>query len=463
MKNRSWAALPFMAVLLAVLLALTGSADAAPEAGDATGKLSEEEYKMFSPDVRLMLKSAGSSISYVLYIQKGGVGEIQQIRRPYLSAYAGPGDKLFFYFTVTGEEHTFNNGSRIGFQADYQKIIQKPDGSYAFGEDLIPIELKNFRMDGEPSPLWEGLDNQLIKSDSTDPAVATHGYKVFGKGRNHNPNLQRFGFNMTNVDRHYISFEMTIPENAYYIVFGQGSGCDGQSGGVISAKANPLFIYARSMMQFHYVLDSDYRKAQGYAGGEDTAPIMPRTLQESLFKLPAEVKELIPASEIYHAMPGDYIFPKKPEYFFNTIDPLTGAVVKQPDDVFLYNSGITFIKKPTYGELKKDIPGFVCVSDDLSRAGNMAPAKLAKYQTGPDNRLPEFDYGIDQQTGKLVSLRHYYFTYKPVQGTPPAPQTPPKPAPKTGDAGTAALWALTGASLAAAFLVLADVKRRREN
>lgn len=462
----------FLRCLLMLLLLLPAvPALAAPQAGDATSKLSPEELKLFEPETRLMYRDASAHISYVLYIQKDGRGPLVQIRRPFFRVYAGPGDKLHFYYTITGSQHQYNNTPRLGFQADYREIIRLPDGKYGYGRDLIPLELKNFRMDGEPCPLWEGLDRQLIPSASTDPAVATHGYEVYGKGRNHRPAHPPLGFNMTKADKHYISFEMTIPENAHYVIYGQGSGSSGQSGGVISARADKLDIYTRAQMQFHYVLDKDYRQVRNIAGEEDVSPIAPRGLNDSFFPLSPALKELAPPSEIYNDLPMQYLFPQKPEYYFNTRDPKTGDVVKQQYDVFLFNSGVSWVKRPTYDELKKDIPGYAFVSDDLSRPVGESPDTVAKYVVGPDNRLPQFDYEIDQRTGKLMRVRHYYFTYKALATPTPAPtpsvtptaaptSTPavapptptPRPVPKTGDAGIAGGLALM--ALAAGLLIM---------
>ncbi|MDY5731365.1 MAG: hypothetical protein SPL05_07540 [Eubacteriales bacterium] len=483
---------------LIVLLCLQGaSALAAMEQGDATSKLSPEEYKMFDPDFWLTKpRNPNQNIKKVTYVQYEGKGPIMQIATGLKTIALRPKDKVYMYYTVTGSQHTFNNTPRIGFHADYQRIAKNSEGKYVFDKDRLPLELKNFRADGAPSDLWEGLDKQLIPSTSTDPNVARHGYKVQGKDKMYEPRHVPFGFNFDSTDKHYISFEFTVPEDAHYVVWAQGSGSSGQSGGVISATADGIWNYMRTDMQFHYVLDEDYRKNQNISGEEESTPLLPRA-EAARYKELSTLKALAAPSQVYTYEYLEPLFPMKadpetadgmnPYNSRNFLNPDTGAVERRLLTMFhLQKTTKYYPEKPTYASLQKEIPGYEYVANDLERyTYKNNPNKPAEkyFDVGPKNEWPMFNYYLDPDTGELHVTKHFYFTYKKLpsaETTPPAvtstptlsptpalsstptpalSPTPLPPAPKTGDSQHYTLWLLLALSTALSIGVIQHKKK----
>ncbi|WP_216395857.1 Cna B-type domain-containing protein [Arcanobacterium phocae] len=277
--------------------------------------------------------------------------------------------------------------------------------------------------------------------------------------------------------------EHTFVWDTYLPVFGDGGGMTigtgstgDTQGGSIGAKANGLYVSIPAYADFRYVLDSEYRQAldvpQISAEGE-TVKIPHRPLagwsgplEGSTYTtvkcLESEDQFLAPivtgqkTSEIYPDLAqkypsvahstgesqiadgaGSYALGRWP-YEFSLRQPGTwastsGLRVMNHDsatDSFLDYGDKDLPYKPTFDSVKKDIPGYTYVDNDLpieekGTYDSMTSGGIPLFKSAPNIRL-SYHKTVGQET------QHLYLTYKKNPGTFRVEKTDPDGHPIAG-------------------------------
>ncbi len=307
-----------------------------------------------------------------------------------------------------------------------------------------PVE--NFTMDGEPVPAEKydpsSQDSVVVKNkDGSWKHLGNNNPRDFFE-----PAHIVFDDEFHNDEVHTFQWDAYLPADGDHAGMSIGTGSTGDTqGGSIGAKANGLYVSIPASADYRYVLDSEYRAAQKV---EDKAKIPNRLLASWSGPLEGSTYTTIPCLE------KQQLAPVMAKQSITDIYPELAEVVENPGEVKFQDgsgsyalasypyefyvgqpgnwtsvSGLRMMNwdsesqtfkpygdknipyKPTFDSVRKDIPGYTYVDNDLPilKDGRMDMPGYVR------SKAPNLKLSYHKIPG--VDTQHMYFTYKKNPGT----------------------------------------------
>ncbi|OKL47345.1 Cna B-type domain-containing protein [Boudabousia marimammalium] len=356
----------------------------------------------------------------------------------------------------------------------------------------LGVTWQHTRRDSNDPYVWKPVENMTMDGQKIDPNLydpANQESVVVKKANgdwSHIPDRPTGFFEPKHVvfdDFFEFNEEHTFVWDSYLPVFADGGGMSigtgstgDTQGGSIGAKANGLYVSIPAYADFRYVLDTEYRQAMSVPGTDATgvAPKLPHrplakwsgpvegstytTIQclESADQFLAPVVTGKKTADVYPELAkkypsvansagsvqiadgsGSYGLARWP-YEFSLKQPGTWASAAglrpfnydSAAEKFLDYGDKNLPYKPTFESVKKEIPGYTYVDNDLpiDESGafdKMGSGGIPTFKAAPNIRL-SYHKTVGYET------QHLYFTYKKTPGTFKLKKTSPDGKPIQG-------------------------------
>lgn len=307
-----------------------------------------------------------------------------------------------------------------------------------------PVE--NFTMDGKPVPA------EKYDPSSQDSVVVKNNDGSWRHLGNNNPRdffepvHVVFDDEFYNDEEHAFQWDAYLPADGDHAGMSIGTGSTGDTqGGSIGAKANGLYVSIPAYADYRYVLDSEYRAVQnvdeeakipnrrqsfwsGPIEGSTYTTITcledqllePVMAQQSITDIYPELAGVVenPGEVKFQDGSGNYALARYPYEFYvgqpgnwTSLSGLTMMNWDSESKTFMPYGEKNIPYKPTFESVRKDIPGYTYVDNDLPilKDGRMDMPGYVKSEA------PNFELSYHKTPG--VETQHMYFTYKKNPGT----------------------------------------------
>lgn len=306
-----------------------------------------------------------------------------------------------------------------------------------------PVE--NFKLDGElvPADKYDPSNQEQVVEKNADGSWKHFNDKVTDFFK---PIHVVFDDEFYNDEVHTFQWDAYLPADGDQAGMSIGTGSTGDTqGGSIGAKANGLYVSIPAYADYRYVLDSEYRAVQnvdekakipnrrqsfwsGPIEGSTYTTITcledqllePVMAQQSITDIYPELAGVVenPGEVTFQDGSGSYALARYPYEFYvgqpGNWTSLSGLRLMNWDDEsqkFFPHGDKNIPYKPTFDSVKKEIPGYTYVDNDLPilKDGRMDMPNYVQVEA------PNFELSYHKTPG--VETQHMYFTYKKNPGT----------------------------------------------